>query len=305
MFKVVQESNVDWARLPYFLEVARTGSLRAAAGSLGGTHATVNRNLRALEAAYGVRLFDRSRNGLSLTPAGEALLPIAEEAERLVISGRRKLQGLDHEATGTVRLSLPTVFASAIVPEILVRFTETYPEIDLDVSATNRFENINRSETDVSVRIAHNVDDDVVGRKVLQYAQGIFASKDYLDAHYEGAGTLGEGLCWIGWGATGGKPSWVEDSPFPKAQVRNCIRSPTLVTHMVANGAGMSYLPCWLAHVHPQLVRVPNTDVSPDRSIWLLLHSDLRQTTRVRLLVDFLVKELRARRAIFVEAGSE
>ncbi len=78
---------MDWARIPYFLEVARSGSLRAASDALGGTHATVDRNLKALESEYGVRLFDRSRNGLTLTAAGETLLPIAEEVERSIISG--------------------------------------------------------------------------------------------------------------------------------------------------------------------------------------------------------------------------
>ncbi len=188
-----------------------------------------------------------------------------------------------------------------IMPEILVDFSKTYPEIELEVTVTNRLASINRSETDVSVRVAHDVDDDVVGRKVVQYDQGIYASKAYLDQHHEKAGKLGEGLCWLGWGSDRAQMNWVKNSPFPKAQVKNRIRSPTLITHMVSNGAGMSYLPCFIARRYPQLVRVPGTEIVPDRSIWLLLHTDLRKTTRVRSLVDFLVNEFRARRQIFVE----
>lgn len=71
----------DWAQLPYFLAVARFGSLRAAAEEMGATHATVDRNLKALEQAYGACLFNRSRCGLKLTPAGEALILMAETAE--------------------------------------------------------------------------------------------------------------------------------------------------------------------------------------------------------------------------------
>jgi DNA-binding transcriptional LysR family regulator len=294
---------MDWGRIPYFLEAARTGSLRASAQTLGGTHATVDRNLRALEATYGVRLFDRSRHGLTLTTAGETLLPIAEAAERSIISGRRVLQGLDREATGSVRLSIPTIFASMIMPEILVAFGVVYPDIELEVFATNRFENINRSETDVSVRVAHNVDDDVVGRKILQYDQGIYASRDYLDRNYEKAGKLGEGLTWLGWSDSPVSSNWVKNSPFPRAFVKNRIMSPTLVSHMIGYGAGMSYLPCFIARLYPQLVQVPGTEIVADRSVWLLLHSDLQKTTRVRLLVDFLVKEFRARRLVFVNDG--
>lgn len=293
---------MDWARLPFFLEVARGGSLRAAAEALGATHATVDRNLRALEAAYGVRLFDRSRAGLTLTSAGETLLPLAEEAEQSVIAARRRLQGLDREATGTVRLSVPTPFASVMLPDMLARFEAAHPGIDLDITVTNRMQNINRSETDVSLRIAYQVDDDVVGRKVLQYAKGIYASPDYIETTGAAvrAGFAGEGLQWIGWGDRIALPEWVRDSPFPKAQVRYRVRSPSLVTHMVRAGVGMSYMPCWVAHFVPGLARVPGTEVTLDRSIWLLLHTDLRRTTRVRLLVDHLARELRELRPVFL-----
>ena len=296
------ERTVDWARLPYFLEVARSGSLRAAAEALDGTHATVDRNLRALEEAYGVRLFDRSRAGLTLTSAGETLLPIAEEAEHSVIAARRRLQGLDREATGTVRLSVPTPFASQVLPEILAKFEAAHPKIELDITVTNRFEDIRRAETDVSVRVAYQVDDDVVGRKVLQYSMGIYASQDYIDRTGARAapGFQGEGLKWIGWGDSAKLPDWVKKSPFPKAAIRYRARSPSLITSLVRSGVGMSYLPCWASEYVPELVPVPGTEITLDRSIWLLLHSDLRRTTRVRLLVDHLAQEFRAMKPMFL-----
>ena len=291
---------MDWAKLPYFLAVARGGSLRAAAETLGGTHATVDRNLKALENAYGVRLFDRSKSGLSLTTAGEALVPLAQEAEASIIAARRRLQGLDREASGTVRLSVPTPFASAILPGILAGFEAAYPEIELDITVTNRFEDINRAEADVSLRVAHQVDDDVVGRKLLQYGAGIYASEDYIAQTFPEAGPKGEGLQWVGWGDSAPLPDWVRDSPFPRARVRYRARSPSLIAHLVRTGVGMSYMPCWVAHFVPGLALVPGTEVALDRTIWLLLHSDLQRTTRVRLLVDHLAKELRAMRPVFL-----
>lgn len=291
---------VDWAKIPYFLAVARTGSLRAAADTVGGTHATVDRNLRALEDAYGVRLFDRTRKGLALTAAGEQLVPLAEEAEAAMIGARRRLQGLDQEASGLVRLSVPTTFFGVEFPEIIARFERAHPDIELRITVTNRFEDLNRSETDVSLRIARQVDDDVVGRRVLQYAAGIYASRAYLDRAWAGRGPQGEGLQWIGWGETTALPQWVKDSPFPRARIRYSVRSPTLIAQLVAAGVGMSYLPCYVANWQSDLVQVPGTEAYLDRSVWLLLHSDLRQTIRVRLLVDHLAQELRALRPLFL-----
>ena len=82
--------EADWGQMPYFLAVARGGSLRAAAEALGATHGTVNRQLQALEASYGVQLFRRTRAGVELTEAGEALIPSAEEAEALFLGARRQ-----------------------------------------------------------------------------------------------------------------------------------------------------------------------------------------------------------------------
>ncbi|KMW57037.1 Transcriptional regulator, LysR family [Candidatus Rhodobacter oscarellae] len=294
---------MDWARIPYFLAVARTGSLRAAAETIGGNHATVDRNLRGLETTYGVRLFDRSTAGLSLTSAGEALLPVAEEAEQSMIAARMRLQGLDREAAGTVRLSIPTPFAVHTLPPILSRFCNDYPEIQLDVSVTNRFEDISRAEADVSVRVAFQVDDDVVGRKLFQYNTGIFASPSYLERHFEARGPKGDGLHWVGWGDVEAVPDWVKNSPFPRASLRHNLRDPMLIKELVRGGQGMSYLPVSWTHEVDGLRQVPGTDITPNRSVWLLLHSDLRRTTRVRLLVDYLARELKALKPKFLHAS--
>lgn len=291
---------MDWAKIPYFLAVARTGSLRAAALQLKVSHATVDRNIRGLEDDYGIRLFDRTIGGLDLSDAGEALIPLAEEAESALIAGRRRVTGLDHEARGTVRLSIPSGLMGVELAAILAEFEQVYPEIELRIAVTNRVENINRSEADVSLRFAHQVDDDVVGRKVLQYAGGVFASQAYIDRVWSNAGPHGEGLQWIGWGDTAKVPDWVKASPFPKARVRYSVGSPTLIAQMVAAGMGMSNLPWFSTNWIPELTLMPGTTPYLDRSVWLLMHSDLRRTTRVRVLVDHLAAGLKARRQLFL-----
>ncbi|MFV2038304.1 MAG: LysR family transcriptional regulator [Paracoccaceae bacterium] len=296
--------TIDWAELPYFLAVARSGSLRSAADQVGGTHATVDRHLRALELAYGVRLFERSTAGLALTPAGEELLPMAENAEAAVISAPRRVQGLDREAAGRVHVSVSPSLVFNVLPPVFARFFDLYPEIDLEITVTNRFQDLARSEADVSIRVAHEVNDDVVGRRVLQYAKGIYASHEYLDKYWAWRGPNGEGLHWIGWGDASDMPNWVRDSPFARAAIRHRVPEGFLVMQLVRQGQGMSYLPCYAEKHCPELVRVPGTEVTLDRSIWLLLHADLRKTTRVRLFVDFMASELRAMKKMFLgEAG--
>jgi DNA-binding transcriptional LysR family regulator len=315
---------MDWTELPFFLAAARTGSLRAASAIVGGSHATIDRHLRALEASYGVRLFERSTTGLILTSAGQQLLPLAEEAETAVIKARRRVQGLDREAAGTVKVTVPPSLAYNALPPIFARFCARHPEIELDIVVTDQIQDLARLEVDVSVRVAHEVTDDVVGRRLLRYASGVYASQGYLDRHWAQRGHGGEGLHWIGWGDTvaqsdtgpvpksspvhdngwppgiGSVPDWVRNSPFPRASLRHNARDGYMITHMVKEGLGMSFLPCYLSDYEAGLVRVPDTEAWLDRSIWLLLHADLRKTTRVRLLVDHMVDELKAMRAAFL-----
>ena len=134
----------------------------------------------------------------------------------------------------------------------------------------------------------------------MTYAKAIYASRDYLDAHWSARGEEGEGLCWIGWGDVQALPDWVCLSPFPKAEIRHTAREGMLVAELVGEGMGMSYLPCFSKHFDKRLVQVPGTEASLDRSVWLLLHPDLRHTTRVRLLIEHLSKEIKALRPVFM-----
>ena len=280
--------------MPYFLAVARLGSLRAAAEQLGATHGTVNRHIQALETAYGVRLFYRTRSGLELTSAGRSLVPIANDAESLFLGARRRLQGLDREEAGVVRFSLTGVMAYEIVSPILIRFFEEYPDIDLDIHVSDRFEDINRLETDVSLRYTEEIKEDVVARKLFPLALAPYASRSYLERHLPSAGPEGEGLHWIGWNEINRSPAWAAETQFPKAEVRYATTDHIMQLSLARRGFGMLNTSVYFESVYPELVRMPGTKVSLDKNLWILLHSDLRRTTRVRRLVDFLADQLKA-----------
>ncbi len=285
--------SMDWRQVPYFLAVARTGSLRAAAQQLKANHGTVDRHLKALESEYGVQLFSRTKKGLTLTEAGRILMPIAQDAETLLIAARRRLGGLDREETGTVRVSVPPILAYYVMAPIFARFFKAHPGIDLEIRVTDRFEDIVGLETDISIRAAYGVLDDVVGRKLFPLGVGIFASRDYLEQHLHKAGPRGEGLHWIGWGENAPVAGLIEQSPFSQAEVRHIVTDTVMHMNLLRSGYGMSVMLAYCDTVFPELVQVPGTELFHDRSIWLLLHSDLRDTTRVRRFVDFVAAELK------------
>lgn len=284
--------STDWEMMPFFLAVARAGSLRAGAEMLNANHVTVNRNINTLEASYGVQLFTRSRRGFKLTTAGEALLPMAEEAEKTFLNARRRVEGTDKTESGSIRFSLPPMMAFDVVAPILARFFDAYPGIDVELRLTDVQEDINRAETDVSLRVAFEVSDDVVARKLYPISIGTYASQRYVDEMLPNAGPGGAGLNWIGWTGPRENPGWLSQSPFPAATVRHASAEGYMHISLLRQGCGISQLPVIYEHIFPDLCQIPGTPYELDRTIWILLHTDLRRTVRVRRFVDFLVKGL-------------
>lgn len=291
-------AQLDWDHLRVFLAALRAGSLRGASEDLGVNHATVNRAIRGLEDSLGTRVFDRSTGGLSLTQPGELLIAQAEEVERQTQIIARKLTGLDATPSGLIRVSIPPSLAQGFLSPILAGFSEAYPDIFVQVIATNRVSDLGRHEADVSIRVANEVSDDVVGRRVVRYSLGVFASPAYLDK----VGPLrvgdGTGAHWIGWRED---HSWIADSPYPNAKPRHILPEVYMQTEAAAHGLGLAWVPVFLGDAHPGIVRVPGAPVEPDRSIWILLHGDLRRTARVRAFVDFAAEAMQAQRALFFE----
>lgn len=281
-----------WEQMPYFLATARQGSLRGAAEALGTTHAKVSRHLNALEASYGLQLLRRTRSGVTLTEAGKLLIPVAEEAENLFLNAKQRLTGLDRNETGTLRFSITGMMAYEIISPIITKFFQTYPGIDIEVRVSDRMQDINRLETDVSLRIADEVTDDVVARKLYPLASAYYASPTYLERNLKTSGSKGQGLHLIGWGEIERSPTWLKQSPFPLAEVRYATTDRYLQLNLARNGFGIVRTMPILAKNGLKLVPIEGNTPQLERNIWILLHSDLRRTTRVRRFIDFLTKEL-------------
>ncbi|MGZ0190206.1 MAG: LysR family transcriptional regulator [Alphaproteobacteria bacterium] len=291
---------MDWKSLPAFLAVARQGSLRSAAEQLGGTHATLRRQVEALEVRLGAQLFRRATDGLHLTAAGRTLLPQALEAEAALLKGFNAVQGLDREASGRIRVSADPMTAHFLLASVLADFSTLYPEIHIELQLSFGIDSIEKLETDVSVRHVMEVDEDVVGRKLFPLALGIYASRDYVDRSLPKAGPKGQGLDWIGYGPVPEMMAFIRQSPFPDARIRHTIPDPEMHLHMARAGAGMTVLASWVQAKFPELQRVPGTVLDERRSTWVVLHSDLRRVRRVRLFVDYLNAALLERRADFI-----
>jgi DNA-binding transcriptional LysR family regulator len=109
-------SAPDWHLFRAFLVVAREGSLSSAARVLGTTQPTMGRQVTALEASLGVKLFTRSLDGLTPTEAGLRLIPSAEAMASAVEAAQRSASGKADEERGTVRITASEVVGTESSP---------------------------------------------------------------------------------------------------------------------------------------------------------------------------------------------
>ena len=95
----------DWNDIRYFIAVAQSGSLSAAARQLRVSQPTVGRRIREFESRLGARLFERLNQGYILTAAGNEIVNMAESMERAATEIEYKAGGEDVQLSGTVRLT--------------------------------------------------------------------------------------------------------------------------------------------------------------------------------------------------------
>ncbi|PBC00627.1 LysR family transcriptional regulator [Mesorhizobium sp. WSM3860] len=117
--------------LKTYLAVARTRNVTRAAGEVNLAQSSVSDQIQALEAELGARLFTRSRQGLELTPAGEALKPYAEELLALADDARAAIDATKAETAGSLSIGALETIASAKLPGWLADFQAGHPDIDI------------------------------------------------------------------------------------------------------------------------------------------------------------------------------
>lgn len=116
-----------------FLAVAETASFSGAAERLFVTQPAVSKRIAALEGELGMRLFDRIGRHVSLSPAGQALLPRAHRIINEVEDAKRSLGNLTGEVAGTLRIATSHHVGLHRLPPALKRFSQQYPQARLDL----------------------------------------------------------------------------------------------------------------------------------------------------------------------------
>ncbi|HEV2782138.1 MAG TPA: LysR substrate-binding domain-containing protein [Actinophytocola sp.] len=120
-------------QLVYFVAVAETRHFTKAAERTHVAQPSLSKQIHALESELGAPLFSRARGNVTLTPAGEALLPVARRILSDVDTARLEVAELAGLRRGRVRLGATPSLCVGILADVLRRFHDTYPGIQLVV----------------------------------------------------------------------------------------------------------------------------------------------------------------------------
>jgi DNA-binding transcriptional LysR family regulator len=296
-------SRFDWDDLRFFLAVARAGRLTVAARRLGADHATVSRRISALESALKAKLFERRPQGYALTEHGERLLGKAESMETQALAVSSEIGGADLALSGTVRIGTPDGFGTLFLASRTAGFAAQYPDLEIQLVAMPRLLSLSKREADVAVSLAPPKEGKIIARKLTDYRLGLYATADYLDRHPAvGSAEDLHAHDMIG---------YIDDLIFmPELDyldevskgLRPRLQSSNLVAQLQATlaGAGICVLPHFMASIESRLVPVLPDQVAIVRSFWLIVHADLKEVARIRATMDFLVREVKAARALFM-----
>jgi DNA-binding transcriptional LysR family regulator len=288
----------DWEDIRHFLAVAQSGTLSGAARNLKVDHATVSRRLAALEAALDVRLVERLPRSCRLTTVGRDVFERAKDMEAGAHGIARLAKAAHAPLVGRVTLSAPPVLVTHLLVDHLARFRADYPDIRLSLSAQGQQVSLRRREADVAVRLVRPNEADSVTRKIGKMAFGLYAHRSYshlatperwqfiaFDQHYADMPQQR----WL-FGIAGNRPVACELNHIGE--------------HLIAAGAGVGVagLPCFLADRERDLVRIREKVPSFTRDIWVVVHRDLRKTSAVRAVMDFVTAVVSEHRALSIRS---
>lgn len=169
-------------QLTIFHAIAREGSIRGAARKLEVAPPSVSQALKQLEAQVGLPLFSRTTRRIELTEAGHLLHERTAEAISSLDFALESVQNLGERPSGKVTITVPRFVYQFFLRPIYAEFCRLYPELELEISVSDKAEDILREGYDMGIRFGDRIEAGMVARPLTPpMRDAVFASESYLN----------------------------------------------------------------------------------------------------------------------------
>ncbi len=166
--------------LRVFVRAVDLGSFSSAAKDLGLTPSAVSKLVSRLEDRLGARLLERSTRRLALTPEGEMFFARAKRIVGEIEEAEEEVTRMRGAPRGRLHINSGTAFGLHQLTPALADFLARYPEIDVELSITDRLVDLIEEHADIAVRSGHIPKGPFVQRKIADLQRVICAAPSYL-----------------------------------------------------------------------------------------------------------------------------
>jgi len=289
-------THFDWNHARGFLAAVDEGSLSAAARLLGVTQPTLSRQISALEENLGVTLFERGHRSSELTDAGLELVDhvrsMFDAAARVSLTAAGQVQSVK----GRVVVTATDGLAAYYLPPILKSLREVAPDIQIELTLSNEFQDLKKREADIGIRHARPEQPDLIAKLIGEMTAHFAASKDYLDRrgrpktiselqHHDFIGFETPARV-VGLYKKFGL-NIIEDN------IKVYSESSTTIAALLVQGLGIT-IPTKNIIEHHDNLEILDVGLPPfPVPVWLVTHRELHTNRRIRLVYDHISKELK------------
>lgn len=288
-----------------FMAVVDAGSFIAGGRALGLTRSAAGKAVARLEDRLGARLLHRTTRALSLTDEGRTFHEHGAQILAAIDHAEDSVTGEGGTPRGVLRVTLPDAFGRLVVLPVLRQYLEAWPELQVEVSFTDRLVDLVEEGFDLAVRIGGaDLDAGLVSRVVATARPYLCASPAYLARHGEPASAddLAGHDCLL-FSSRTRRQSWRlrdPDGPWVKAEGRSRLRmdSGEAIRDAAVAGLGIGLLPAFLVDEDLAAGRLravlPAIDLG-EVKIVAIYPTRRHLEPRVRRFIDLLVQTLGAR----------
>ncbi|USG60378.1 LysR family transcriptional regulator [Sneathiella marina] len=285
---------MSWDLYRYFLAVAESGSLSAAARQLSVSQPTVGRQIAELEARLETRLFERASHGYLLTTAGQQIRARIEETALGFRDIESQIRGMDKSLSGLIRFSATEGFGSYWLTPNISKFQKFYPNIRFELILDISVLDLRKREADMALRLANPRSSDLIGRRVGKAGFGLYGAKSYLESRgYPQSIDDLKDHDFIGWQQNRGDIALTRALSKMVAEENIKFQCNTVAAQIeaVQNGMGLFLAPHYLVPKDESVVRLLSDQINQNIDLWLLTHRDLIGTSRIRVFLNFLYEQ--------------
>lgn len=293
----------DWNDLRFFLAVARSGTISQAGRLTRTDHATVGRRVAALEAALETQLFVRSARGYTLTRQGERLMETAGRMELEASSVEDQLGGRQQSLSGTIRLTALEGIGNFFLAPRVSALAVKHPRVSLELLTIQQIVAMSRRDTDIIVTLTPPNSRRFSQERLTDYRLFVYGTREYLSKappitssrdfrNHQFAGYIDELVF------TRGLDYLSEIEPGLRARLQ--YSSLHAQMEAASSGYGLCVLPAFMAYHRPELVPVLPHECSLLRTYWTVVHVDMASSPLIRLVLDFIRREVTASQSMLL-----